>query len=125
MSFSNPEHGKGKEYIKHNEYFLKTKRTNVKETIKEKIHDLFTEAKSQQDFLQLLQQNDLHYYERNGKPTGVVFQYLKFRFSRLKILFDEKPIDPEITLQEQQTLDDIRALRENRAGKDREIDKEV
>ena len=125
LSFSNPEHGKGKEYLTHNEYFLKTKRTNVKETVKEKIHDLFKEANSQQQFLQLLQQNDLHYYERNGKPTGVVFDNLRFRFSRLEIPFDEKPIDTEIASQEQKTLNEIRAIRENRAEKDREMENEI
>lgn len=124
LSFSNPEHGKGIEYEKHGEYFNKGKRTNVKESIREKIHTLFNESKSQHEFIQKLQENDLHFYERNGKPTGIVFNDLKFRFSRLDISLDEKPVDIEIQTEEQKALEDILALRESRFEKDREIERE-
>jgi hypothetical protein len=121
LSFSNPEHGKGKEYINDAEYFSKTKRTNVKEKIKLQIHEVFKEAKSQQHFLQLLQENNLNHYERNGKPIGIVCDDLKFRFSRLDLPFKEMPIDLQMKSQEQEMLDEIRMLREGRVEIDREI----
>lgn len=124
LTFSNPEHGKGKEYVKDREYFNKGKRTNVKESIREKIHSIFNESKSQQEFLQKLRDNDFHFYERNGKPTGIVFNDLKFRFLRLDISLDEKPVDIEIQTEEQKALEEIQALRESRFEKDREIERE-
>lgn len=122
LNHSVPEHGKGKGYVTQKEYFSKTKRTSIKETVKEKVNTLFNEAKSQQHFLELLQSNDLHFYSRNGKPTGIIFDDLKFRFSRLEIPFEEKPVDMEILTQEQQRLNDIRAIRESRVAKDKEMD---
>jgi hypothetical protein len=73
--------------------FLKTKRTSVNEAVKEKIQELDKEAKSQQHFLQLLQENNLNHYERNAKPTEIFYDNIKFRFSRLDIPFQEMSVD--------------------------------
>jgi REP element-mobilizing transposase RayT len=121
LSNSIPEHGKDKEYLKNKEYFLKTKRTNVKETIKEKIHELFKEAKSQQHFLQLLRENNLNHYERNGIPTGIVHDDLKFRFSRLDVPFKEIPVDPKMEIEEQKVLDEIQVIRATRSIADKDL----
>ena len=120
LTHSLPEHGKGKDYTKDNEYYGKEKRTNIKETIKQQVQDLFSQATSQQHFLQLLQENNLNHYERNGKITGIVFEDMKFRFSRLDIELDEKSIDLKLSKEEQQVLDEISELRNAQVEKDLE-----
>ncbi len=120
LTHSLPEHGKGKDYIKDSEYYGKEKRSNVKETIKQQVQELFNQANSQQHFLQLLQENNLNHYERNGKATGIVFEDMKFRFSRLDIGMDEKPIDQELSKEEQQVLDEINEMRNTQIANDLE-----
>lgn len=111
LTHSLPEHGKGKDYTKDAEYYGKEKRANLKETVKQQVHDLFNQATSQQHFLQLLRENNLNHYERNGQAAGIVYDDLKFRFSRLDIEMDKMLIDQELSKEEQQILDEINEMR--------------
>lgn len=125
LSFSSPEHGKGKQHTTNREYFSKTKRTNVKDEIRTKIQSIVAEAKSQQHFLNLLREAGLHHYERGGVPTGVVYDDLKFRFSRLDVPFQEMPVDMGLHKEEQEILDEIQSIREGRRERDQERDIEI
>ncbi len=78
LTKSNPEHGKGQRYLNHSQWHAKHK-----EQIIEQVRQYFTQAKSQSEFLALLRDADLHHYERNGTPTGIEYEGMKFRFSRL------------------------------------------
>lgn len=115
LSLSNPEHGKGRGYVTDREYFSKTKRTNVKAQIQEKIQSLYKEATSQQHFLDLLREHNMPHYERKGVPTGIEYEDMKFRFSRLDILFEDMPISQAMAAEEQQALAEIQELRINRS----------
>lgn len=120
MSHSLPNHGAGMGYETNAEYFLqkrKTERTNVKEVIKEQVAELYAQAKSQKEFLELLRDAGLHHYERNGVPTGILHEDLKFRFSRLETPLDELPVD---RTEEDKVLEEIRAIREGRFDVDRD-----
>jgi hypothetical protein len=75
---------------------------------------------TQKEFLNNLRDLDLHFYERNGFPTGVVYDDMKFRFSRLGIEKEQFEGLPEDKTEEQKALDEIQAIRESRKIKDRD-----
>lgn len=121
LSFSSPRHGLGKEYETNAEYHTKRRneRSAAKVLLKEQVEELYKQAKTQPEFLELLQNAGLAVYERNGVPTGIILDGsdMKFRFSRMDIPFDELPID---RTEEEKVLNEIREIRENRYELDRD-----
>ena len=125
LSFSIADHGKGAEYLRDAEWHLKKRneRTLSKETIRAKVAELYGQSKTQKKFLELLRDNNLHHYERNGMVQGLVDENgLKFRFSRLDVAFDELPVDVIEKTEEQQILEEIQVLRAARGVKEREYE---
>ncbi len=84
-SFCN--HGSGKRYVKDREFFAKTKqdRAKLKDEVQEKVQSIFKTSKSIEEFLEKLQMEGLHHYERRGVATGLVINDTKVRFTRLGI----------------------------------------
>jgi hypothetical protein len=120
-----PEHGKGKAYVTDRVWHAKHKeeRAEYKEQIIKTVRTCFETARSQIHFLELLRAKDLHYYERNGKAAGIELEGTKFRFSRLLETnqFESLPVDLS---DEEKVLADIRAIRQQRAEKAHERDRE-
>jgi len=106
LTKSFPEHGKGGRHMPPARWHVLKR-----QEIAERVRACFEQATSQQDFLNRLLGVDLHYYERNGKATGIEYEGQKFRFSRL--LEDRQFADlPVERSEEEQTLQAIRVLRE-------------
>lgn len=118
------EHGKGKEYLTDKEYQFKArKRTLVKEDVAKTVRDCFDKSRTQNEFVELLMHHNLPHYERKGIVTGVVFNGLKFRFSRLGIEKHELEKLPIDLSPEQEALDAIRAIREGSHHRGRELER--
>jgi hypothetical protein len=120
LSFSLPNHGAGKGYKNDKEYFLekrKNDRSNAKEMLREQVATLHAQATNQQEFLELLRDAGLHHYERNGVPTGIVHEDIRFRFSHMDIPMDTLAID---LTQEQIALQQIQDIRRRRYEMDRD-----
>ena len=120
LTKSTANHGAGKEYVKNKEWQLqhRDERKSVKEQICQTVTDCFAKAKSQKEFLESLRGNGLHYYERNGIPTGIE-SGIKIRFSRLGITkeqFNGLPID---RTEEDKALQVIAKLREQTINKNK------
>jgi len=88
------------------EYQIKqrTGRASMKEYLAEKINYCLSKAKSMESFIQILKAENLRPYERNGRFTGIWYENLKFRFSRLQINIDKvvelnKTVDREKQIQ--------------------------
>lgn len=113
LTKSFPVHGKGERYMSHSEWHGKQR-----EQIVDVVRQCFAEAKTQNEFLDFLRNQNLHYYERNGKPTGIVYDGLKFRFSRL---LESKQLDslPIEKTEEDRILAEIKALRERQIEHDK------
>lgn len=109
-----PEHGKGTRYVDHAKWHREQR-----EQIIETVRHCFAQAQTQQHFLELLREHDLPHYERGGKPTGIEHEGVKFRFSRLleNTQFESLAID---RTEEEQTLAEIRNIRERQQGLDRD-----
>lgn len=106
LTRSFPEHGRGNRHIGHAAWHKQHRAE-----IADKVRNCFTQARTQNEFLELLRTNDLHHYERNGKPTGIEFDGSKFRFSRLLgegQAVGQLPIERS---EEEQALEAIRAVR--------------
>jgi len=112
LTKSFPEHGKGNRYISHRAWHNKQR-----EQIIGLVQQCFAQATSQSDFLELLRGKELYYYERNGKPTGIEYNGLNFRFSRLlpDKQFEQLPIERS---EEDRALAKIQAVRERQREKD-------
>jgi len=82
-----PKHGQNKEYGTDRTWQKKHReeRKRIKDSIQETVARSFEKARTRQEFLESLQDNELHYYERKGVPEGIIFEGLKIRFSRLGI----------------------------------------
>nr|MCS3816622.1 hypothetical protein [Mucilaginibacter sp. X4EP1] len=106
LTESLPEHGKGERYQSHAKWHAKQR-----EQIIDTVNRCFAQATSQQEFLALLRDQGLHHYERNGKPTGIEYEGLKFRFSRLlpDKQFENLPVERN---EEDRVLSEIQAVRE-------------
>jgi|MDTD01.2.fsa_nt_gb hypothetical protein len=121
------EHGAGREYLTNQEYQYKarTQRTLVKEDVAKTVRVCFDKARTQNEFLELLTEVGLPHYERKNKnmATGVVYNGLKFRFSRLGIEQHELEKLPVDLSPEQQALDEIRAIREGSRQQGRELER--
>jgi len=119
ITMSAPEHGRGGRNQSHAEWHRQQRQQFI-----DVVRGCFGQARSQQHFLELLRDNDLHYYERNGKPTGVEYEGVKFRFSGLieDKQFDNLPFDRN---EEEQVLAEIRAIRalqQNQDQRNRDLD---
>jgi hypothetical protein len=112
LTMSEPEHGKGGKNQSHAEWHRQQRQQFI-----DIVRDCFSQARSQQHFLELLRDNDLPHYERNGKPTGILYDGGKFRFSRLleENQFESLAIDRS---EEEQILAEIRAIRERQQERD-------
>ncbi len=109
IEHSGCEHGTDKPYEPHARGYMK-KRLEQKAHIEKSVQDSFKKATTQQTFLTLLQKQDLHHYERNGRPEGIVTpDGIKFRFSRFGIALDTLPNNTRTTIK---ALSDIRTLRQ-------------
>jgi hypothetical protein len=75
LTVSEPEHGKGGRFQTHGEWYRQQRKQFI-----ETVRNCYIQARSRQHFLELLRDNDLHYYERNGKPTGIEYDGGKFDF---------------------------------------------
>lgn len=121
ISQSFPQHGIGRPYVKDRAWQAahRIDRARVKEQITGMVRICFAKATSQKEFLEFLREENFHYYERNGVPTGIEHDGTKFRFSRLLEAgqFETLPID---LTEEEKVLAEIRSIREQRAEKDRE-----
>lgn len=121
LSFSLADHGKGAEYLRDAEYFLKKRneRTLTKETIRQKVAEAYTQSKTQKEFLELLRDgHGLLHYERNGRMQGLVdAEGTRFRFSRLDVDIEALPIDVVERSEEERILEEIQAIRQEREQK--------
>lgn len=123
ISQSSPDHGKGG-FNKKGQWYSEYKlhRDDIKLHVQNKVNDCISRSKTQQQFLELLRAENLHYYERNGVATGIEFEDMKFRFSRLlDDRFDQLPKD---IINEERVLEEIRSLRQERDSKDKDRDYE-
>jgi len=112
LTESLPEHGKGERYQSHAQWHA-----SQREQIIDTVNRCFAQATSQQDFLALLRGQGLHHYERSGKPTGIEYEGLKFRFSRL---LPDKQFESLLIerSEEDRALAEIQAVRERQRGRD-------
>ncbi len=112
LTKSVPFHGRGGRYMSDRAW-----RVQQRQQIVERVRQCFAQAKSQTDFLSQLRAADLHHYERNGVPTGITYEGVKFRFSRLleERQLSNLPIDRS---EEEQVLAEISAIRERQRGRD-------
>jgi len=115
ISHSFPEHAQGKAYVTDREWQLKHRdnRQSVKEQIQKTVKESFDKAKTQKEFLDFLQEKNLNHYERNGIPTGITFEDMKIRFSRLDISKEQYMAKNEGMTAEHKALAQIRNLRQN------------
>ena len=76
---------KTKSYQTEKEYQqkLRTNRVTNKETILENIGNCLNTSNSKDEFFKKLKDSGLDTYTRSGKITGVVYENMKFRFTRL------------------------------------------
>ncbi len=111
-----PQHGRNKDYVTDRAWHAKHKeeRNRQKEQIKNTITKCLTKAKTQKEFLKLLQHHNLQYYERNGIPTGIMIDNTKFRFSRMDINLEQLHSLPIDLTEEQRALKEIEQLRHAR-----------
>ena len=121
ISQSFPQHGVGKPYLTDRAWQSKHReeRSQLKGHLMATVHECFEKALTQQSFLELLRDHELHHYERSGKPAGIEYEGMKFRFSRLleNDQFESLPADLS---EEQKVLEELRLIREQRQEKDRE-----
>lgn len=113
------EHGTHKPYPTHKEYqaMLRQERTLHKEVVMETVAECYAKAQSREHFFSLLRENNFQCYDRNGQPQGVMYNEMKFRFSRLGIDINQLPKSPIDMKNEKETLDEINALRGSRQEK--------
>jgi hypothetical protein len=86
LSRSVVAHGKKEKSLvtdKEYQYKLRTGRETHKEHLIGMLKTCYKKANSRDTFFELLKECNLQTYDRSGKTTGVVFNNLKFRFSRL------------------------------------------
>jgi hypothetical protein len=112
LSKSFPKHGSKGRYINHAQWYAQQRQVVI-----EKVQQCFASAHTQNEFLALLRDNELHHYERNGKPTGIEYEGAKFRFSKLLAdkRFESLPIEHN---EADIALADIKAVRERQRGRD-------
>ena len=124
-SFCN--HGKGRDYATDKEWQAQNrdKRALLKDELYEKVHSIYDHAKSEKDFLDRLRSEGFHHYERSNKATGIEYEDMKFRFSRLDIdmedLSQREVMETEKEKSdEDKAMEEIRSIREASEDKDRD-----
>jgi hypothetical protein len=121
ISKSFPKHGNGKAYVKNSQWYAlqREQRNLLKDQINDKVRSCFEKAASQKEFLELLREENLHHYERGGKPYGIEFEDTHFRFSGLlePEQLESLPVDLS---DEDKALAEISSIREERGDKERE-----
>jgi len=115
-------HGHHAEYVTNKKWQVQHRdgRQYAKEQIQATITECFLKATTQKEFLESLRNNDLHFYERNSTPAGIIYENLKIRFSRLGIQFDK--LRPDRT-EEEKALAVIQQLRKRDNNKELELSK--
>ena len=113
ISKSSPNHGSGKSY-QTNKQWYKEQRNQLKEQIENKVRSYFEKSSSRNEFLELLRDENLYYYERKGIPTGIEYENMKFRFSRLGIEHEQLESLPKDLSEEEKTLKEIFSIRRSR-----------
>jgi hypothetical protein len=118
LSKSFPQHTKGTKALTHAQWHVKQRKE-----ITAQVQALFSLSVSQKDFLTKLRDAGLHHYERNGKPTGIEYEGLKFRFSRLleDKQFEELPIERSEEEKALEAIRDVRAKQQARDDRNRDI----
>lgn len=110
------EHGSNKPRKKNSKY-QKQKRETLKLEVAEKVSLCLEKARTQQEFMMLLQQYNIPHYERTkGQLTGVEAG-TKFRFTKLGIDIEKLKALPIDMTEEQKALKEIQALRQLRDEK--------
>jgi hypothetical protein len=119
LSNSFCQHGKGKSYATDREWQAqnRSERTLLKTEIEVMLKTSLEKAKTQSEFLELLRSEGLHYYERSGKANGVIYNDMKFRFSRFNI--DLQKLDSN-NKEEEKVFASIQSLREKSKCHDKE-----
>lgn len=112
LNKSAPEHGRGGAYLTHGQWHAKRR-----EEITHIVQQCFNKAATQNEFLSLLRDADLHHYERDGIPTGITHEGAKFRFLRLlgERELNSLPIDRS---EEEQALAEIQNIQERQHERD-------
>jgi hypothetical protein len=112
LTKSAPEHGRGGAYLTHGQWHAKRR-----EEITQTVQQCFDRATTQNEFLTLLRDADLHHYERNGIPTGITHEGAKFRFSKL---LEDRELSslPTDRNEEERVLTEIRSIRERQRERD-------
>lgn len=123
LSHSICEHGAGREYLNEREYKMKqrTNRSLKKEQIAVLAQECFAKANSQENFLNRLQEQNLHHYDRKGIPQGIILGGMKMRFTRMNIPFTDLPHDQR---EELRIFNELKQLHENLRHRRRDIDLE-
>ena len=112
LAKSAPNHGNRARHINHAQWH-KQQREQIIATVQR----CLAQATSRQHFLELLRNNEFHHYERNGNPTGLEYDGLKFRFSRLLPDKQFENLQNDRT-QEDVALAEIQAVRLRRRERD-------
>jgi len=118
LTQSTVNHGKGREYVTDKEWQARHRdeRSLAKKEVQDMVKACYARTHTQKEFLELLRENNLHFYERNGEPTGIIYNNLKIRFTRMEIT--KKQIENLRTdrTEEEQALAEIRAIRQRNNG---------
>jgi len=116
LKHSLPKHGGRKEYLTDREWQANKKegRNSIKEKITPIVQFAFEKAGTQKEFLDLLSKHNLHYYERNGVPTGLVVDETKIRFTRLGISKEQINKLPMDLTEDKKALKEIEKLRQEK-----------
>lgn len=84
-------HGKGISYTTDKEWYARerTGRTFIKADIRTYVRSCFERSQTIHEFTESLRNAGMHHYERKGLPVGILYQGIKFRFTRLGISREE------------------------------------
>jgi len=105
------DHGSGKEYVNDRQYFHR--KTNAeREAIQQQLQECYKKATSQSHFISLLSELDIHSYERGANHAGIMIGERKHRWNQFDIDYKDLPVDPKLSIQEQQVLSEIQAIRQ-------------
>lgn len=125
LKHSLPKHGGRKEYLTDREWQANKKegRNSIKEKITPIIQKALEKSGTQKEFLELLSKQNLHYYERNGIPTGLIVDETKIRFTRLGISKEQLNKLPMDINAEKIALNQIQQIRLERDFKSQQVEK--
>lgn len=116
IDMSDPEHGKGDPYQRDG-----TRWAIRRELLAGEVGKCFAKAKTQREFLELLRDGGLDYYERGGRAAGIERDGSRVSFERL-LGGERLEALPAGREEEDRTLEEIRRIRERQRGRDRTFD---